>query len=468
MKRTSRLLRNRAGLAKRRPVAPPTAVAPSPAGALQPAVEAALPSEPVPLGRATTQWLVGDWNTLAQLDDAQVEAHPERDRLSLLVACAHLQRDDRPRAEFHLRRALAWGCDAQLAARLLISGVHNSLGRIAALGDSTAGIEQHFREALALTGDADSSAAAHSRAVREMATLGLLPQAAGLLAERAARVGERVQRPTALGAEVTMLRSEVELLQHQLALALQRNAQGLSPLGLTAMNDIGQAGPNDTGKPDDVEANTARLRRASTSQLGQDLWVLERCGHKRSGFFVEFGAADGVLLSNSWLLETHMGWSGICAEPNPKFFERLQRNRRCQVTDACIGATTGEAIEFLLAEEYGGMVSDMSRDHHAQRRQAYYAETSNRVRLVTESLDDLLRRLNAPREIDYLSIDTEGSELAILSAFPFDRWNIRLLTVEHNFSADRERIHELLSAHGYERTEAQWDDWYERRPQGAA
>jgi FkbM family methyltransferase len=303
-----------------------------------------------------------------------------------------------------------------------------------------------------------------------MATLGLLPQAAGLLAERAARVGEQVQRPTALGAEVTMLRSEVELLQHQLALALQRNPQVLAPGGAPGPSaapampagDAGESGEKTGGV--DLDG----LRAASTAQLGQDLWVLERSGYKHGGFFVEFGATDGVLLSNSWLLETRMGWRGICAEPNPKYFERLQRNRRCQVSNACIGATTGETVEFLLAEEFGGMVGDMSRDLHAERRQAYYADPSNRVRLVTESLDDLLRRLNAPRDIDYLSIDTEGSELAILSAFPFDRWNIHLLTVEHNFSADRERIHELLSAHGYARTESQWDDWYERRPQGAA
>lgn len=446
-------------------VAAPAMAAPEPTSALQPAVEAALPTGPVPLGRATTQWLVGDWDALAQLGDAQIEAHPERDRLSLLVACAHLQRDDRPHAEFHLRRALRWGCDAQLAARLLISGVHNSLGRIAALKDSTPGLERHFREALALTGDADSSAAAHSRAVREMAALGLLPQAAGLLAERAARVGEGVQRPTALGAEVTMLRSEVELLQHQLALALQRNPLVLAPGVAAASSTAPAADPGRSGGTDGGGVDLDRLRAASTAQLGQDLWVLERSGYKRGGFFVEFGATDGVLLSNSWLLETHLGWRGICAEPNPKYFERLQRNRRCQVSDACIGATTGETVEFLLAEEFGGMVGDMSRDLHAERRQAYYADPSNRVRLVTESLDDLLRRLHAPHDIDYLSIDTEGSELAILSAFPFDRWNVRLLTVEHNFSADRERIHALLSAQGYERTESQWDDWYEKRPQ---
>ena len=80
----------------------------------------------------------------------------------------------------------------------------------------------------------------------------------------------------------------------------------------------------------------------------------------------------------------------------------------------------------------------------------------------------MLRRMSAPREIDYLSIDTEGSEFAILAAFPFDQWTIHLITVEHNYSPDRERLHALLTERGYTCTEAQWDDWYELRQGDAA
>jgi FkbM family methyltransferase len=189
--------------------------------------------------------------------------------------------------------------------------------------------------------------------------------------------------------------------------------------------------------------------------------VLERTGHKRNGFFVEFGATDGVRLSNTWLLETEFGWRGICAEPNPKMFAQLKRNRRCTVSDACVGARSGDLVDFVLAEEYGGMVRDMNSDMHAAKREAYLADSAYRTAFVTTSLHDLLTRLGAPREIDYLSIDTEGSELEILSAFPFDRWQIRLLTVEHNFSGSRERIRELLAGHGYRWSECSHDDFFE-------
>lgn len=403
------------------------------------------------LARAKAQWLIGDWDTLASLDETAISVQAERDRLSLLVACAHLQRDRQADAAHYLRLALHWGCDPNLAARLLVSGVHNSLGRIAALRSDAAALERHFSEALAVTSDPDGSAAMHTRAVRELAQLGLVPQAAGLLQARAAALDTQTARPVELHAHVTMLRSEVELLQHELTLALQRNAS------LFAQRDGAEEASRAPPAADGQEA----WRSQSMAQLGQDLWVLEKSGYKRGGYFVEFGATDGIRLSNTYLLERHFGWHGICCEPNPRFFQQLQANRDCITSRACVGARTGDRVGFVLAEEYGGMTDDMARDMHADKRLAYAADPANCVEFETISLHDLLRLHAAPREIDYLSIDTEGSEYAILAAFPFDHWRIRLITVEHNFSELREPLRQLLEGAGYRRTEARWDDWYE-------
>ncbi len=71
----------------------------------------------------------------------------------------------------------------------------------------------------------------------------------------------------------------------------------------------------------------------------------------------------------------------------------------------------------------------------------------------------------APAEIDYLSIDTEGSELEILRAFDFDRWNVRLISVEHNHTPLRQPLYDLLTARGYVRKWPElsaFDDWYVR------
>jgi hypothetical protein len=63
-------------------------------------------------------------------------------------------------------------------------------------------------------------------------------------------------------------------------------------------------------------------------------------------------------------------------------------------------------------------------------------------------------------------IDTEGSELAILSTLDFKRWSFKVICCEHAYTEARGPLHELLSANGYERVHeeiSQYDDWYVRR-----
>lgn len=403
-------------------------------------------SIPVSLSQAQALWVAGDWDALADLDNALIAQHAHRDRLALLIASAHQQRANHGRARALVEQALAWGCDPRLLAGLLVADVHNTLGRVAALRNDDAQVKPHFQQAVGVADRRAAESAMHGRALREMASLGLLPQATALLRSEIDAVTKGKVRPGLTASRIEMLRSEVGVLQHEIQLMLQRNqltAPRPAPEGSTLQ---------------------AQLRRRSTAQLGQDLWVLERTGYKRDGYFVEFGATDGVRLSNTYLLETEFGWRGICAEPNPRFFAELQRNRRCTVSNACIGEKTGDTLEFVLAGEYGGFVKDMDRDSHGGKRNAYLSDAKNLQTFKTTSLHDLLTDKGAPTQIDYLSIDTEGSEFEILSAFPFESWQIRLLTVEHNFTADRQRIRDLLQSRGYRCTESQWDDWYELVP----
>ena len=81
----------------------------------------------------------------------------------------------------------------------------------------------------------------------------------------------------------------------------------------------------------------------------------------------------------------------------------------------------------------------------------------------TISLVDLLKKYNAPKHIDYLSIDTEGSEFDILENFDFNTYSFSVITCEHNYTPMRDKIYDLLTSKGYERklTEvSRWDDWY--------
>jgi FkbM family methyltransferase len=200
----------------------------------------------------------------------------------------------------------------------------------------------------------------------------------------------------------------------------------------------------------------------SRSQLMQDLFALSVLGEKRNGYFVEFGAGDGVTLSNSYMLETTFGWTGIVAEPSVRFAPKIHAHRRCVIDTRCVWSCSGEKLTFAEVRYFG----ELSTLTQFAKGDAHDRSSAIEYTVETVSLNDLLNQHGAPSEIDYFSIDTEGSELEILKAFDFNRWRFNVITVEHSYvPAKRNAIYELLTANGYTRvpTElAQWDDWYVR------
>lgn len=227
--------------------------------------------------------------------------------------------------------------------------------------------------------------------------------------------------------------------------------------------------PNDTDRaflarmPESQRARLASVLRKSQSQICQDLFALSVLDFKRDGFFVEFGAADGRGLSNTWLLEKHFGWSGILSEPARSYAQKLRSHRACAIDHRCVWSRTGETLAFREASNrvLSTIAAYSDGDMHADARKEGVTYD-----VATVSLADLLAEHGAPPEPDFLSIDTEGSELAILSALDFKRWSFKVICCEHAYTEARGPLHELLSANGYERVHvdiSQYDDWYVRR-----
>jgi len=202
------------------------------------------------------------------------------------------------------------------------------------------------------------------------------------------------------------------------------------------------------------------VHRKSKSQLSQDMFVLAECGFKRDGYFVEFGATNGFDLSNTYMLEKEFNWNGILAEPAIVWHPDLVANRSSHISFDCVWSSSNQSIEFNQAgeAELSTIDSFTDLDRHAGAR-----ANGQRYRVNTISLNDLLAKFNAPTNIDYLSIDTEGSEFEILNAFDFNKYNIKVITCEHNYTSMRESIYELLTSKGYVRKYEEtscFDDWY--------
>jgi FkbM family methyltransferase len=198
----------------------------------------------------------------------------------------------------------------------------------------------------------------------------------------------------------------------------------------------------------------------SKAQIFQDLFVLYVTNEKRQGFFVDFGATNGIELNNTYLLEKEYKWTGILAEPAKVWENSLRKNRTCFIDNRCVWSTSGELLLFNETENaiLSSINSFSDIDFLSDQR-----INKARYEVPTVSLMDLLKKYNAPYEIDYLSIDTEGSELDILQAFNFEKFSIKIITVEHNFTDKREQICALLTMKGYRRIFDKislFDDWY--------
>ena len=198
----------------------------------------------------------------------------------------------------------------------------------------------------------------------------------------------------------------------------------------------------------------------SFSQLDQDLFVLKTLNYKTNGYFIEFGATDGITINNTYLLEKNYSWSGILVEPSKFWHEALLKNRNVHIDVRCVWSVSGKTIPFVEAAlpELSTVKEFIDSDFHANSR-----STGIVYDVDTISLNDLLYFYNAPNKIDYLSIDTEGSEYLILNNFNFEKYDIKIITVEHNFTNSRILIYDLLVSNGYTRiedTDTKWDDWY--------
>ena len=206
-----------------------------------------------------------------------------------------------------------------------------------------------------------------------------------------------------------------------------------------------------------------KLFNKSKSQFRQDIFALMELNFKNNGYFIEFGASHGGEGSNTWLLEKEFGWQGILAEPSKCFHQELKANRSVHIEEKCVWSSSNEVLLFneVTLPGLSGLStidSFSNSDGHAHLR-----NDGNRYSVTTISLIDLLEKYNAPKIIDYLSIDTEGTEFEILSHHDFDKYKFKVITCEHNYTQSRENVFNLLSSKGYVRKfedVSLVDDWY--------
>ncbi len=229
--------------------------------------------------------------------------------------------------------------------------------------------------------------------------------------------------------------------------------------------------------PNSKQEKVFNLLNKSKSQLGQDIFVGAHTNKDNKNFFVEFGATDGITNSNTYMLEKELNWNGILIEPAKIWHEELIINRNCLIDKRCIYTKSGEKMEFLTVNnnKNGPIIYNGKDPEPGLSSLKIYADNgdwASKVRIEnskkdiveTITLNDLLDFYNAPQEINYLSIDSEGSEFDILKNFDFSKRRINIISVEHNYHRlNRRKIYDLLIKEGFKRVYkdlSKFDDWY--------
>ena len=161
------------------------------------------------------------------------------------------------------------------------------------------------------------------------------------------------------------------------------------------------------------------------SQEGQDLRCLDFFNNVEGLYFVDIGANEGIIISNTYLLEKKYNWDGICSEPLPTAFEQLKQNRNVICDNNAIYKESNLNLDFSCDRWLSGITS------HINPQQS---NTLAKPKIIVNTLtfQDLLNKYTAPNIIHYLSLDTEGSEYEILNSVNLNDYKFLYICVEHN------------------------------------
>ena len=177
-------------------------------------------------------------------------------------------------------------------------------------------------------------------------------------------------------------------------------------------------------------------------QLLQDAWVAEQLQDfdLRRGYYVDVGCHDGHELSNT-LYFAERGMPGLCIDANRRTLELAKKTRHAEFECCAVSHKNGE-VGFKVSH-----INDM-----LSGIESVYPD----YKIECKTLATILDEHHAPKEITYLSIDTEGHEYeALLGLGDYDP---QIITIEHNGKSEKaSKILDWLWSRNYLVRNVAWD-----------
>lgn len=200
------------------------------------------------------------------------------------------------------------------------------------------------------------------------------------------------------------------------------------------------------------------------SQFGEDKILFDIFQKKTDGVCIEVGANNGVDDSTSLFFE-EIGWKCILVEPNPYLCQNIRNVRKSVLYE--YAASNQNAIKTLYVVEgaprsHGMSTISTDSDVHDRIKSQGFESVAVQVHAMT--LDQILADAQIDEHIDFISIDVEGHEYAVLEGFSVAKWKPSILLIEDNSRFADNRVSKYLRQFGYVRfMRTGVNDWYAPR-----
>ncbi len=156
------------------------------------------------------------------------------------------------------------------------------------------------------------------------------------------------------------------------------------------------------------------------SQQSEDKYLHEKYLNYEDGFFIELGAMNGIMYSNSLFFEKNLNWKGVLIEPTSQYQQLVINRPNCYNFNFAISETDGE-VEFLGNGALGGILNLM----HDKHRLGWQLDKQPKYIVKSKPIHKILENIEI-KKVDLFSIDVEGGELDVLTTF---NWNIPVYIV---------------------------------------
>lgn len=176
------------------------------------------------------------------------------------------------------------------------------------------------------------------------------------------------------------------------------------------------------------------------SQYGEDQVVYNILKDTSHGVYIDVGAHDGIRFSNTYFYEL-LGWEGICVEAHPDYYKICKDNRPNSNVLHCACSDTDGTCDIYA--NYRGALTTINpnlNNFFSEHYKGYYGEgkdgliqgmINGKITVPAKKLDTIIKEeIGENKQIDLLSIDTDGSEKWVFSGFDITKWNPRVVIVE--------------------------------------